>query len=334
LLIELDGTLNKSSLGANAILGVSLAFAWAAAASARKPLYAYINDIFTNVELKLPRPMFNVMNGGQHANWATDIQEYMVIPVAFDSYRERLRVGVEIFHSLGKLLKDKGMSTNVGNEGGYAPGLSSNEEAFELLLIAIEKAGYAPGDQVAIGLDIAASEFVEENGTGEEDDTYNLKTEQRKLPVGEWLELVGEWIHKYPIISIEDPLAEDSWQAWHGFLQNQQHSLEQVVGDDLLVTNVDRIKKAIELKSCNALLVKLNQIGTLSETLDAMRLSLDAGWKNVISHRSGETEDVTIAHLAVGTACGQIKTGAPSRGERTAKFNELLRIERELRGGS
>lgn len=326
-LIDLDGTPNKSSLGANAILAVSMAFGWAASKSLGQPMYEYIAAQYGNVQPRLPRPMFNIMNGGRHANWATDIQEFMVIPVKYDSFAEALQMGVEVFHSLGNILSQKGLSTNVGNEGGYAPQVSSNEMALDLVVQAIEKAGYKPGEQIAMGMDIAASEFLVENKPGEADDEYLLKKDKKKLPVGEWLELIGNWMRKYPLISIEDPVAEDAWQAWHNFLMNQEHNLEQIVGDDLLVTNVDRIKKAIELKACDALLVKLNQIGTLTETLSAMRLSSDAGWKNIVSHRSGETEDVTISHLAVGTACGQLKSGAPSRGERTAKFNELLRIE-------
>lgn len=327
LMLELDGTPNKSKLGANAILAVSLAFAWAASAAMEQPLYTYIGGLVGNVAPKLPRPMFNIMNGGKHANWATDIQEFMVIPVAGEKFAEKLRMGVEVFHALERILKEKGLSTNVGNEGGFAPEVESNEAALDLIMQAIEGAGYEPGKEIGLGMDIAASEFYIENKPGEEDDEYNLARDKRKLPVGEWLELIGTWMRKYPIISIEDPVSEDAWNSWHNFLMNQQHNLEQVVGDDLLVTNVDRIQKAIDMKACNALLVKPNQIGSLSETLAAMQLSKDAGWKNIMSHRSGETEDVTIAHLAVGTACGQIKSGAPSRSERTAKFNELLRIE-------
>lgn len=329
-LLDLDGTTNKSKLGANAILAVSLAFAWAASASLEQPLYTYIGGLAGNVEPKLPRPMFNIMNGGRHANWATDIQEFMVIPTIEGKFADKLRMGVEVFHALEKILKDKGLSTNVGNEGGFAPQVESNEAALDLIMQAIESAGYQPGTDISLGMDIAASEFHIENKPGEKDDEYNLARDKRKLPVGEWLELIGTWMSKYPIISIEDPVSEDAWNSWHSFLMNQQHNLEQVVGDDLLVTNVDRIKKAIDLKACNALLVKPNQIGTLSETLAAMQLASDAGWNNVISHRSGETEDVTIAHLAVGTGCGQIKSGAPSRSERTAKFNELLRIENRI----
>lgn len=329
-MLDLDGTPNKSKLGANAILSVSLAFAWAASASLEQPLYTYISGLVGNVQPRLPRPMFNIMNGGRHANWATDIQEFMVIPTAAEKFADKLRVGVEVFHALEKILKDKGLSTNVGNEGGFAPQVESNEAALDLVMQAIESAGYEPGKDISLGMDIAASEFYVENKPGEEDDEYNLARDKRKLPVGEWLELIGSWMSKYPIISIEDPVSEDAWNSWHNFLMNQQHNLEQVVGDDLLVTNVDRIKKAIDLRACNALLVKPNQIGSLSETLAAMQLAKDAGWNNIMSHRSGETEDVTIAHLAVGTGCGQIKSGAPSRSERTAKFNELLRIENRI----
>jgi enolase len=332
-MLDLDGTPNKSNLGANAILAVSLAYAWAASNSLGQPLYQYINSLYgENREVKLPRPMFNIMNGGRHANWATDIQEFMIIPVKYTSFAEALRMGVEVFHTLEKILKDKGLSTNVGNEGGFAPAVDSNEAALDLILQAIQTAGYTPGEDIAMGMDVAASEFLIENKPGEEDDAYDLKKDKRQLPVEEWLEMIGSWIYKYPIISIEDPVAEDSWHAWHTFLQTQNHKLEQVVGDDLLVTNVDRIKKAIEEKACNALLVKPNQIGTLTETLAAMQLATDAGWNCIVSHRSGETEDVTISHIAVGTGCGQIKSGAPSRSERTAKFNELLRIEKSWKG--
>lgn len=330
-LLELDGTNNKSHLGANAILAVSLAFAWAAAASHDVPLYKYISQVY-GATPKLPRPMFNIMNGGRHANWATDIQEFMVIPLYSASFADSLRMGSEIFHALEEILKNKGLSTNVGNEGGFSPALKSNDEALDLIMQAIESAGYKPGDEVGLGMDIAASEFIKENQPGEEDDQYKLKTENRILNTEEWLAQIVEWMHKYPLVSIEDPFAQDSWQSWHEFIQSPDNKLEQVVGDDLLVTNVERIKTAIDKQACNALLVKVNQIGSLTETFAAMKLAESAGWKNIVSHRSGETEDVTIAHLAVGTGCGQIKSGAPSRGERTAKYNELLRIEQQLIG--
>lgn len=332
-LLELDGTKNKSNLGANAILAVSLAFAWAAAASHDEPLFKYISQVY-GAAPKLPRPMFNIMNGGRHANWATDIQEFMVIPLDSPSFADSLRMGSEIFHALEDILKSKGLSTNVGNEGGFSPALKSNNEALDLIMQAIESAGYTPGTDVGLGMDIAASEFVQENQPGEADDEYLLKTEDRKLKSEDWKSQILEWISKYPLVSIEDPFAQDSWQSWHDFIQSPDNKLEQVVGDDLLVTNAERIQMAIDKQACNALLVKVNQIGSLSETFAAMKLSESAGWKNIVSHRSGETEDVTISHLAVGTGCGQIKSGAPSRGERTAKYNELLRIEQQLVGAT
>jgi len=318
-LLELDGTDNKSKLGANSILGISLAFAIAMADQQKQPLFKYINSLYGG-ELKLPRPMFNIMNGGKHANWSTDIQEFMVIIKNMD-YRDMLRAGCEIFLNLEKILKEKNMSTNVGNEGGFAPGFANNEEAFTNILQAIEKAGYKVGEDVFLALDIASSEFF-----SAEENIYTLKTENRKLHKDEWMNVLDSWISKYPLISIEDPFAEDDWDSWNKFTAKYSDKL-QIVGDDLLVTNVKRVEKAIQEKSCNSLLVKVNQIGSLTETLDAMKMSEKASWNNVVSHRSGETEDVIISHIAVGTGCGQIKTGAPSRGERTAKYNELLRIE-------
>jgi enolase len=328
-LIALDGTPNKSRLGANAILGVSIAFTQAMAESQHLPTFKYIASIY-GAEPKMPRPMFNVMNGGRHANWATDIQEFMVIPLNQEKFSESLRIGTEIFHALEEVLKEKGYDTDVGNEGGYAPEVKSNTEALDLIVAAIAKAGYRPGEEVALGMDIAASEFFLENAPTDADDQYELKKEARKLNTAEWVNQISEWIHKYPLISIEDPFSQDEWVSWEEFLKDEGNSLKQVVGDDLLVTNVERIKKAIEMKACNALLVKLNQIGTVSETLAAMKLAESAGWFNIVSHRSGETEDTFIAHLATGTGAGQIKSGAPSRGERTAKYNELLRIEELL----
>lgn len=318
-LIELDGTSNKGRLGANSILGVSLAFAHAVAKSQNIALFKYINNIFGEVEMKLPRPMFNIMNGGKHANWSTDIQEFMIIMPNFN-YVDQLRASCEIFLNLERILKDKGMSTNVGNEGGFAPGFKNNEDALNHISLAVEKSGYNLGDNVYLALDVASSEFF-----NKEKNTYTLKTENRELTPDEWLETLGSWVNKYPFLSIEDPFSEDDFESWSKFT-NLYGSKLQIVGDDLLVTNVERIKNAIEQKMCNALLVKPNQIGSLTETLDAMKLSLSANWNNVLSHRSGETEDVTISHIAVGTGCGQIKTGAPSRGERTAKYNELIRI--------
>lgn len=322
-LLQKDGTENKSVLGANAILGISLGFAHAVAASKKMPLYQYINEISGKPEMKLPRPMFNIMNGGKHANWATDIQEFMVI-IENRPYHEQLRAGCEIFLHLGKLLEEKGLNTNIGNEGGYAPGFKSNEEAFEVISEAIAKAGYKLGEDVFFALDVASSEFY-----NAEKGTYTLRTESKELTADEWQKTLEAWVAKYPFASIEDPFSEDDWAHWTSFTAAVGDKI-QIVGDDLLVTNVKRVEKGINEKACNALLVKVNQIGTLTETLSAMKMSTGAGWKNVMSHRSGETEDVTISHIAVGTGCGQIKTGAPSRGERTAKFNELLRIEELL----
>ncbi|MEO6729289.1 MAG: phosphopyruvate hydratase [Candidatus Dojkabacteria bacterium] len=319
-LLQKDGTETKSNLGANAILGISLAFAHATAASKKMPLYKYVNELFGKPEIKLPTPMFNIMNGGKHANWATDIQEFMVI-IENRPYHEQLRAACEIFLNLGKILEEKGLNVNIGNEGGYAPGFKSNEEAFEVITEAINKAGYVLGTDVFFAMDVASSEFY-----NAEKQTYTLKTESKELTADEWQKTLEGWVAKYPFRSIEDPFAEDDWAHWTAFTAEVGAKI-QVVGDDLLVTNVKRVQKGIDEKACNALLVKVNQIGTLTETLNAMKMSKEAGWNNVLSHRSGETEDVTISHIAVGTGCGQIKTGAPSRGERTAKFNELLRIE-------
>jgi enolase len=318
-LIELDGTENKAKLGANAILGVSLAFAHATANAKNIQLFQYINEIYGG-DMKLPSPMFNIMNGGKHANWSTDVQEFMVV-IKDRSYSEMLQAGCEIFLNLEKILKNKGMSINVGNEGGFAPGFANNEEAFENISQAIELAGYKLGKDVFFALDVAASEIYDA-----EKNIYTLKTENRELTPDQWLETLISWTEKYPFISIEDPFGEDDWATWQKFTARIGNSM-QIVGDDLLVTNTKRVARAIDEQSCNALLVKVNQIGTLTETFAAMKMGEAKGWNNVISHRSGETEDTTISHIAVGTGCGQIKTGAPSRGERTAKYNELLRIE-------
>lgn len=333
LLKELDGTQNKSSLGANAILAVSLAFAHATAASQKLPLFKLIQNIYLTPQLsgqpasglKLPRPMFNIINGGRHANWATDIQEFMVLPNETKfQYADQLRVACEVFLTLGKILEENGLDTDVGNEGGYAPGFKSNSEALEYIAKAVERAGYKLGDDIHFGLDVASSEFY-----SPETQTYTLKTENRTLTPDQWLSEQESWMAKYPLISIEDPFGQDDWTNWQNFTAKHGDKI-QVVGDDLLVTNVERVKQAIESKACNALLVKVNQIGTLTEALDAMKMAEGAGWKNVVSHRSGETEDITISHIAVGTGCGQIKIGAPSRGERTAKYNELLRIAEQI----
>jgi enolase len=319
LLLELDGTPSKSKLGANAILGVSLAVAWAAAAYLGLPLYRYLGGLNSCV---IPVPLMNILNGGKHAHDSTDLQEFMIVPAGAPCFAEALRWGAEIYQSLKKVLASKGYSTNVGDEGGFAPSLKSNEEAVELVLEAIQKAGYKPGEEVFLALDPAASEFYE-------DGRYVLRKEGRALSSEEMVEFYAGWVEKYPIISIEDGLSEDDWDGWK-LLASRLGDKIQLVGDDLFVTNVERIKKGIELGLANAVLIKPNQIGTLTETLEAVALARDAGWGAVISHRSGETEDVTVAHLAVATGTGQIKTGAPCRSERVAKYNELLRIEEEL----
>lgn len=322
-LLQLDGTETKSQLGANAILGVSLAFAKATAESLQIPLFKHIAQIYGNKNLVLPRPMFNIMNGGKHANWSTDIQEFMVVMPNVE-YSTQLRMACEIFMNLEKTLKERGLNTNIGNEGGFAPGFKSNEDAFEMISTAVTKSGYQMGVDVFFALDVASSEFY-----NAETGTYTLKTEGKELSKSEWMQKVLQWVETLPFVSIEDPFAEDDWASWSEFTAKVGSKL-QIVGDDLLVTNEKRVAKAITEKACNSLLVKVNQIGSLTETLKAMRMSQDAGWTNVLSHRSGETEDVTISHIAVGTGCGQIKTGAPSRGERTAKYNEILRISEEI----
>ncbi|HDN79870.1 MAG TPA: phosphopyruvate hydratase [Chloroflexi bacterium] len=319
LLIKLDGTPSKSRLGANAILGVSLAVARAAANSLGVPLYRYIGGINACI---LPVPLMNILNGGKHASDSTDLQEFMIVPAGAPTFAEALRWGAETYHALKKVLASKGYNTNVGDEGGFAPSLKANEEAVELLLEAIEKAGYKPGEQIFIALDAAATEFYE-------DGKYVLKKEGRTLSAEEMVEFYADWVEKYPIISIEDGLAEDDWEGWQ-LLTRRLGDEVQLVGDDLFVTNVGRLRKGIELGAANAILIKLNQIGTLTETLEAVKMAQEAGWGAIISHRSGETEDVTIAHLAVATGVGQIKTGAPCRSERVAKYNELLRIEEDL----
>jgi len=319
-LIELDGTSNKEKLGANAILGVSLAVAKAAANAVGLPLYRYIGGVGART---LPVPMMNILNGGKHASDSTDFQEFMIMPVGAPTFSEALRWCAEVYHSLKKVLGDRGYNTNVGDEGGFAPSLKSNGEAIEVILAAIEQAGYEPGNDLYIALDPAASEFFQ-NGK------YHLKKEGRVLTGPEMVEFYAEWVEKYPIISIEDGLAEDDWENWV-LLRQRIGDRVQIVGDDLLVTNVRRVKKAIELGAANALLCKVNQIGTLTEAIDAVTVAQRAGWTVVISHRSGETEDTTIADLVVALNTGQIKTGAPCRTDRVAKYNQLLRIEDELR---
>ncbi|HET7702087.1 MAG TPA: phosphopyruvate hydratase [Candidatus Limnocylindrales bacterium] len=331
LLRELDGTPNKASLGANAILGVSLACAHAAAAAHDEPLYRYLGGVGARV---LPVPMFNILNGGKHAQDSTDFQEFMVMPVGSETYSEALRAGAEIFGALRTILHDEGHATGQGDEGGFAPSLGSNEAAVEVILRAIEKAGYRPGEDVAIALDPATTELVEGADDGVGDTTrYRLATENRTLESGELIDLWADWAARFPIVSIEDGLAEDDWSGW-AELTRRLGDRVQLVGDDLLVTNVDRIERAIEEEAANSVLIKLNQIGTLTETIDAIALARRAGWTAIVSHRSGETEDTTISDLVVAMGTGQIKTGAPSRSERVAKYNRLLRIEGELGDGA
>ena len=320
-LIELDGTDNKGKLGANAILGVSLAAAHAAANSLGLPLFQYIGGV--NGKL-LPVPMMNILNGGQHADNNVDIQEFMVMPVGAPSFKEGLRMGAEIFHNLRAVLKAKGMNTAVGDEGGFAPNLSSNEEAIEVIVEAIKKAGYKPGEDVKIALDVAASGMYDEASK-----TYNFEGEGVKRTIAEMVDYYEMLSSKYPVISIEDGLAEDDWEGWK-LLTDRLGKKVQLVGDDLFVTNTERLSKGIALGVANSILIKVNQIGTLTETLDAIEMAKKAGYTAIVSHRSGETEDVTIADIVVGINAGQIKTGAPSRTDRVAKYNQLLRLEEIL----
>jgi enolase len=318
-MLELDGTANKATLGANAILGVSLATAWAAANFMEVPLYRYLGGPSART---LPVPMMNILNGGKHAENSTDLQEFMIAPVGAPSFREALRIGAEVYHSLRKVLKSRGLATGVGDEGGFAPSLPNNEAAVEVILEAIEKAGYSPGKDIFLALDPAMSELYE-------DGKYVLAREGRSLSSAEMVGFWEDWVSKYPIISIEDGMAEDDWEGWK-LLTERLGCKVQIVGDDFLVTNVERLSKAIEQRAANSILIKVNQIGSLTETLAAIDMATRAGYTSVLSHRSGETEDVTISHLAVAVGAGQIKTGAPSRSERVAKYNELLRIEETL----
>ncbi|MBR0600257.1 phosphopyruvate hydratase [Sinanaerobacter chloroacetimidivorans] len=320
-LIKLDGTDNKGKLGANAILGVSLAAAHAAANSLGLPLFQYIGGVNGKT---LPVPMMNILNGGQHADNNVDIQEFMVMPVGAESFKEGLRMGAEIFHSLKAVLKGKGMNTAVGDEGGFAPNLSSNEEAIEVIVEAIKKAGYEPDKDVKIALDVAASGMYDE-----ESKTYNFEGEGVKRTVAEMVDYYEMLTSKYPVISIEDGLAEDDWEGWK-LLTDRLGKKVQLVGDDLFVTNTERLSKGISLGVANSILIKVNQIGTLTETLDAIEMAKKAGYTAIVSHRSGESEDVTIADIVVGINAGQIKTGAPSRTDRVAKYNQLLRLEEIL----
>jgi enolase len=321
VLLELDGSDTKARLGANALLGVSLAAAHAAAAAARMPLYRWIGGGEATL---LPAPMMNVLNGGAHADNTVDLQEFMLYPVGAPSFAEALRWGAEVFHTLKKLLADKGYATSVGDEGGFAPNLTSNREAIELVLQAIEAAGYRPGEEIAIALDPASSEF-------HQDGRYVLEGEGATLTPEELVDFWDEWVSRYPIVSIEDGLDESDWEGWKA-LTDRLGARTQLVGDDLFVTNPKILAEGIERGVANAILIKLNQIGTLTETLEAIRMARAAGYASVVSHRSGETEDTTIADLAVGTGCGQIKTGSLSRSDRVAKYNRLLRIEAELAG--
>jgi enolase len=318
-MIELDGTPDKSRLGANAILAVSLATAHAAAAAARMPLYRYLGG---DRQPLLPVPMMNVINGGAHADNKIDMQEFLILPVGAPTFGEALRYGAEVFHALKALLKARGLSTSVGDEGGFAPDLASNEAALDILMQAIESAGYRPGKDIYLGVDAASSEFYA-------DDHYRLDAEGKRFDAGQFVDLLAGWVGKYPILSIEDGMAEEDWPGWKRLTDRLANDV-QLVGDDIFVTNPAILTRGIEAGIGNSILIKVNQIGTLSETLDAIDIARGAGYSTVISHRSGETEDVTIADLAVATAAGQIKTGSLSRSDRVAKYNRLLRIEAEL----
>jgi enolase len=323
-MIELDGTSHKTKLGANAILSVSMAAAKAAAQVKEMPLYAYISTLFGKKPetYTIPLPMMNVLNGGKHALGSADMQEFMIMPVGAPNFQEALRWGSEIFHVLGKILKEQGQQTTVGDEGGYAPRLDSNEAPLQLIVEAIKKAGYEPGKDVAIAMDPAASEFYK-------DGKYNLAIEGKKLTSEELVDRYTEWVEKYPIVSIEDGHAEDDWQGFKLMVEKLGDKI-QIVGDDLFVTNPERLKKGIEEKAANSILIKLNQIGTVTETVQTVQIAYDAGMTAVVSHRSGETEDTFIADFVVGAGTGQIKSGSASRSERIAKYNQLMRIEREL----
>lgn len=324
-MIDLDGTENKGRLGANAILGVSLAFAKAQAQSDGVKLYEYFAQISGKEKpVKLPVPMMNILNGGKHAENSTDLQEFMIMPVGAPSFREALRYGTETFHALKKILASRGLNTSVGDEGGFAPSLPSNAAAIEVILEAIEKAGYIAGEDIYIAIDGAASEIYDKKSQ-----RYDLATENKKLSSEEMVAFYSEWLGKYPIISIEDGLAEDDWDGYKAMTDRLGKKV-QIVGDDLFVTNVKRFKQGIDKQIANSILIKLNQIGTLSETIDAVKMAEEAGYTAIISHRSGETEDSTISDLVVGLGTGQIKTGSLCRSERTAKYNQLLRIEEEL----
>jgi enolase len=321
-MIDLDGREDKGNLGANAILGVSIAFAKAKALSEGKPLWKYFKDVSKTKEIYIPVPMMNILNGGSHAENSTDLQEFMIMPIGASTFREALQWGSEVFHELKKILKSKGLNTSVGDEGGYAPSLPSNESAIEVILEAITNAGYKPGKDISIAMDAAASEFYK-------DGKYGLKMEGKSLTSEEMISFYENWVNKYPIVSIEDGLAEDDWSAW-ALMTKKMGKKIQIVGDDLFVTNIKRLEQGIKEKSGNSILIKLNQIGTISETIDAINMAKKAGYTAVVSHRSGETEDTTISDFVVGLGTGQIKTGSLCRSERVAKYNQLLRIEESL----
>ena len=320
-MIQLDGSENKGNLGANALLGVSLATAQAAAQVTQLPLYRYVGGLNANT---LPIPLMNILNGGSHADNAIDVQEFMIMPVGADSFSEALRMGVETFHHLRAVLKSKGHSTNVGDEGGFAPNLKSNQEALDVVMLAIEKAGYKPGEQIAIALDAASSEFYKKD-----EGIYHLESTNQKLTSAEMVDFWADWCKNYPIISIEDGCAEDDWDGWK-LMTEKLGKKVQLVGDDLFVTNTKRLNRGIQAGVANSILVKVNQIGTLTETIEAVTMAHRARYTSVMSHRSGETEDNTIADLAVALNCGQIKTGSASRSDRISKYNQLLRIEEQL----
>ncbi len=333
-MIELDGTHNKAKFGANAILGVSMAFSHAAANAQKKPLYKYFADIAkTGKPMTLPLPMMNILNGGKHAEKSTDLQEFMVMPVGAKSWSQALQMGAEVFHTLKKILHDRGLGTTTGDEGGYAPSLGNNEGALKVILEAITKAGYKPGTDIAIAIDGAATELYKAgNGSvpGEsKNGIYDLTSENRKLRTEEMVKFYAEWLKKYPIVSIEDGFSEDDWLGYELFT-SQCGDKVQIVGDDLFVTNIERLKTGIDRKAGNSILIKLNQIGSVTETIAAIKMAHAAGMTAIVSHRSGETEDVTISHFVVGLGCGQIKTGSLCRTDRVAKYNELLRIEEQL----
>ena len=325
-MIDLDGTDNKNKLGANAILAVSLASSKAAAASKNIPLYHHYAALFGNERLSMPVPQMNIINGGEHADNSIDFQEFMILPTGLPNFSEALRAGTEVFHALKKVLHDRGLSTSVGDEGGFAPNLESNEAACVILMEAIESAGYEAGKDIMIGLDVASTEFYR-------DGKYHLEAEGKALSSAEFAEYIQAWVDKYPIITVEDGMSEDDWEGWADLTERVGEQI-QLTGDDLFVTNTKILKQGIDKGVANSILIKFNQIGSLTETLDAIQMAHDAGYKATISHRSGETEDTTIADLAVATGAGQIKTGSLCRSDRVAKYNQLLRIEQELGGAA